>query len=250
MFREPEKFGQKNQGLLACHPEICITHSAFELMMSLIRQHAPKEISGLGEVELIDSNQLVITKIHYFGGDHTRGHTEITSQLGDWLYKLAQDGGDPAKIHLWWHSHADMQVFWSPTDQNTMDRHVADRYLISVVGNTRSEFRCRIDVYDPFHMYIDNVPFPKFYIGPKTPVWEQAEDLIKRFSTTTKGFLGNLRTTLFGDKKGEPNEPVSSSVNVDSERQAASSDDHRDRGIGEPHSGTTSPDRSAEIDTI
>lgn len=162
------------------YPKVLITTAAFELLVVLIERFAPYEVSGLGEVELVD-NSLVISKIHYFGGHHGLVQTDITKELGDWLYELVKTDGDPSKIHLWWHSHGQAPAFWSQTDLETIEGQIAADYLISLVGNVDQDFRCRLDIYQPFRVVIDNLAFPRLLIEPTSPARQQAEALFDRY---------------------------------------------------------------------
>ncbi len=64
------------------------------------------------------------------------------------------------KIRGWWHSHHNMGVGWSTTDDNTSEM-LSKRLGSCLAINTDSSgnILVRLDIYDPFKMVIDNIPY-------------------------------------------------------------------------------------------
>src|SRR5687768_7029391 len=79
------------------------------------------EISGFGLMHMADSS-LVIDEVFIAGQRCSATSTEIAEEdLAEFLDELLTRGADPGQLHLYWHSHADMQVFWSSTDIHTIE---------------------------------------------------------------------------------------------------------------------------------
>ena len=55
----------------------------------------------------------------------------------------------------WWHSHAEMQAFWSGTDTNTIDEYSDGDLSFALVVNVKEEYKCRVSVWKPFEMHED-----------------------------------------------------------------------------------------------
>lgn len=56
------------------------------------------------------------------------------------------------------HSHCNMSVYWSGTDEDGINGLANDEFLVSIVMNKKSEIRARIDLFKPLRIAIDNVP--------------------------------------------------------------------------------------------
>jgi hypothetical protein len=73
------------------------------------------------------------------------------------LTELAAEGVE-GQLRAWVHSHADMEVFWSNTDDRCIEGLQGNPYTVSVVVNRKGDVRARIDVFHPIRVVIDDVP--------------------------------------------------------------------------------------------
>lgn len=160
-------------------------------------QHAPGEVSGLGEVEL-EQGCPVITSIMLFEQECSAATTDIEPEdLARFFVEAVNQGADPEKIRLWWHSHGSGSCFWSGTDNDTItDLCQSAGWVVSIVGNKQGHYRVRIDLTRPFEATLDRV---EFGIAPyKDPdldkeVEAEVEAKVKQkvfTSTIWKGFSG------------------------------------------------------------
>jgi len=53
---------------------------------------------------------------------------------------------------VWWHSHANMGVFWSATDTTNMAAQASKGWAANLVVNCKNEYKFRINVFDPLPM--------------------------------------------------------------------------------------------------
>ena len=62
-------------------------------------------------------------------------------------------------LKCWWHSHVDMGVFWSGTDDHQARRNAENNgdWGLSIVVNKRGEYRCRVDFVDPVKVMLDGL---------------------------------------------------------------------------------------------
>lgn len=121
-------------------------------------QFAKGEVSGIGKSVINEDGDAVVTDIALFDQECTGATTDIDDEaLAKFMNDLHQAGESLADWNLWWHTHADMSVFWSSTDDNTIAEHSGNHdYLISIVTNKKGDLKGRLDVFPK-----DNSPFKK-----------------------------------------------------------------------------------------
>ncbi len=116
----------------------------------------PFEVGGLGTVEPLGPD-LLVTDIFLIRQRASDTDTELDPKaVAEHLLQILKEGRDPAALRLWWHSHADGSIFWSDTDEETILSLHIDK-LISIVGNKRHEFRCRLDQFAPRRLTFDGI---------------------------------------------------------------------------------------------
>lgn len=110
-------------------------------------QH-PQEISGLGQVEVIDG-EFVITSVHLLEQTVSNAHTTI-SEIGvlKLLQELKSRGESTESLRFWWHSHANMEPYFSTIDQRTIAGFGHLPWLLSYVGCHRpGQYEARLDIF-------------------------------------------------------------------------------------------------------
>ncbi len=137
-------------------PRILIAGPAFNRLRCFI-ELCPFEVSGLGTVAP-RGEDLLVTDIFLIRQRASDTDTELDSQaVADHLLQGLQRGEDPSALRVWWHSHADGDIYWSHTDEQTIERFQIDQ-LISIVGNRRLNFACRLDQFSPKRITVNNLP--------------------------------------------------------------------------------------------
>jgi hypothetical protein len=137
-------------------PDISITSEVYR-KINAFADLCDNEISALGSVNIVD-NTIVIDDIFLFEQVVTASSTDLsTKDISEFLCDYINKGKDPSTLKFWWHSHVNMGVFWSATDNSTIDRFSSD-WMISMVSNKRNEFKLRVDMFSPFRMYMDDLP--------------------------------------------------------------------------------------------
>jgi len=127
--------------------EIRIRSHALDRLL-LYAQRCPVEIGGLGTVAA-DADGLLITDVFLLAQKVSASDTELdTEALFDFLARHVAEGGDPAQVRLWWHSHADLDVVWSETDRTTI-RSLPGDFWVALLVNRRGEVVCRLDASLP-----------------------------------------------------------------------------------------------------
>ena len=100
------------------------------------------EISGLGKIVKLDDGTLYVNKIYLLKQECTASDTELDAEaIADLLYESRKDEGE---MLFWWHSHHNMQVFWSGTDYATIEDLGKNGMIVASVFNKKREIRTAI----------------------------------------------------------------------------------------------------------
>jgi len=138
-------------------PVVYITTEAKQ-RLDLYIQLADGEISGLGTVTRL-GNDFLVTAVHLFEQECTSASTDLSVEdVSKFLLEAVRSGLDPAALKLWWHSHCNMGVFWSATDDRTAEKF-SNGWMLSLVGNRGKEYKCRLDLYEPIRLTLDGLRF-------------------------------------------------------------------------------------------
>lgn len=134
--------------------KVLITKEAFLKMQSYI-DLCEYEISGMGKVKVLESGDLLVTDIRLWDQKVTGTHVDLDQDFEyKFMMQLVEEGEDPNDWKVWWHSHVDMNVFWSSVDTKTMndimkvgqdERNSSPDFLLSIVGNKKAEYKVRLD---------------------------------------------------------------------------------------------------------
>jgi len=117
----------------------------------------PFEISGLGEVEF-SAKGFLVQDLFLLKQQSSHSYTELLPEfMAQFLIARVEQGKDPDRIKLWWHSHSEMDVFWSPMDDYTAKSFQND-FMLSLVTNKAGKYLCRLDLYHPLTLTIDHLP--------------------------------------------------------------------------------------------
>jgi hypothetical protein len=117
------------------------------------------EFSALGLVEELDDT-LRVTQVFLLEQQCDCAGTEIDQAA---VAQLMMEGVDPGKLRCWIHSHSDMQVFWSKTDDECIQGLANGEWLLSLVVNKNHESMMRIDQFHPTQIYLEDVVWGVHY---------------------------------------------------------------------------------------
>ena len=117
---------------------------------------ADGEVSGLGIIEKRD-DIVVVTEAFILDQECTGADTELDPEaISKLMIDIINADKDPACLKFWWHSHVNMSVFWSGTD-NECAETLSNEYAFSLVVNKQRDRKVRFDLYQPFRMTADNL---------------------------------------------------------------------------------------------
>jgi len=118
---------------------------------------ADGEVSGLGTIRRGANGHQIVDKVYLLEQKSSSGDTEIdTEAISKLMVTMMEENRDPSILKFWWHSHDNMGVFWSGTD-DTCAETLSHEFAFSLVVNKRGEKKCRLDLYQPFRITIDNL---------------------------------------------------------------------------------------------
>lgn len=138
-------------------PEIHISNEAFNKVHAYA-DLCNNEISALGSV-VITNGIILIEDVYLFDQIVTGSSTELSQEsVANFICEYIKMGKDPANLKFWWHSHVNMNVFWSGTDTATIERFAPSDWFISMVSNKRGEYKIRLDIHNPLRLVFDDIP--------------------------------------------------------------------------------------------
>ncbi|MCK5320150.1 hypothetical protein KAJ61_02045 [Candidatus Parcubacteria bacterium] len=148
------------------------------------------EVNGIGNVEC-RGNDFWVSDVIILKQKATERNVEIDPKaLNKYVYDLVVQGKDPSTLKFQWHSHVDMPTFFSPEDIDTIAGYMND-FMISFVINKAGDYRCRLDLFKPFHLAIE---VPVYVVAPplQTKLISECQDEIKQkviFESTVTGVV-------------------------------------------------------------
>lgn len=118
-----------------------------------------KEIQGLGRVKIYDNKNIFVEDVEIFEQKVTAANTEMDKDAIADFMRSRISVGDAGDWRLWWHSHADMQAFFSSVDTDFINEMVGETgdWIISMVVNKAGDVKMRVDVYKPFRFATESV---------------------------------------------------------------------------------------------
>ena len=124
---------------------------------------ASGEVSGLGVVKRDKDKKLIVEDIYLLEQESSSGDTELKPEaVSKMMIDMIKAKKDPGELKFWWHSHANMSVFWSGTDDECAET-LSKEFAFSLVVNKDGDRRCRLDLYHPFRLTIDHVKLAEIY---------------------------------------------------------------------------------------
>ena len=143
--------------------------NAWSKIKNWVKLASPDEVSALGLIdELRDDNNSIIGFLisEVFLLDQTCNVVETSiddEAVSKLMVDLSDNGHDLSKLKCWIHSHGKMGVFWSKTDDECCQQLSNNSYTVSIVTNLKGEILCRLDIYNPVHVTIDEIPVQIYY---------------------------------------------------------------------------------------
>ncbi len=137
-------------------PSIEISEDVYKKIMYWIEK-SDFEISGLGKI-MVDkeSNTIRVIDACLIKQENSAASTDLdAAAVGKAMFLLKDAPGD---LRFWWHSHVNMGVFWSGTDQATIKQISTHGWFVSTVFNKKREMKSAFSQSGPIRLIIEDVP--------------------------------------------------------------------------------------------
>jgi hypothetical protein len=120
---------------------VYIHPKAHAMIMTWVNK-AKGEVSGLGRVKVHPNGILEVTKVYLLKQSNTAASTELDQdEVASLLFETKDDREEYGELTFWWHSHVNMDVFWSGTDIEAIHQIGGNGYVLATVFNKRGEFK-------------------------------------------------------------------------------------------------------------
>jgi hypothetical protein len=150
--REPVQLGVKLQ----------VEATAYQKFMYWVDM-ARAEVSALGLVDEIrdaDTGMITalrVTDFHLTSQVCTMDETTMEPvAVAQLIMDLEEQEIDSRRVRCWAHSHGNMSVFWSQTDDECIEGLANGDYLVSFVTNKKRDALMRLDQYHPTHLFVSD----------------------------------------------------------------------------------------------
>jgi hypothetical protein len=168
------------------------------------------EVSGLGKIRVEEGGTLRVVDAMLLPQKNGHTHTDIEAEdVNRAMFMLKDSEGD---LRWWWHSHVNMNVFWSSTDMDTIKKIGQGGWFAATVFNKKSEVRSATWVQEGQRTYLpwggpEAELAPLFldecstkvveFLDPKTPQWDAEYEKnvtnTPRTAVTSTGWGGWVR---------------------------------------------------------
>ena len=146
---------EKSLSLSDMAPELVINKDVYQKVMYWV-DRADTEVSGLGAIEIIDGVPTVIDVI-LLDQECTGVETELDPEAICKALYAYEKSGKPGDIRWWWHSHVNMDVFWSGTDYAAIEQLGKSGWFLSTVFNKKRELRTAFYGTSPMKLFVDSI---------------------------------------------------------------------------------------------
>jgi len=179
--------------------KILIDNLVYAKIMHMVDK-SPEEISGLGKCKWDkDRDAWIVTTAYLCKQQNTSASTELDPEsITKLMYETREVEG---YLNFWWHSHVDMNVFWSGTDMEAMAQIGGKGMVVSAVFNKKKEVRGAYwqgaddSGFYP-HVFVDNLKV-ELLTNVETSIrdsWDSEYD-----SNVVKPTYADRYTGLYGD---------------------------------------------------
>jgi hypothetical protein len=138
------------------------------------------EVSGLGMIQVQPEGVLKVVSVMLLPQKNGSAHTDIEAEdVNRALYALR---ATPGLLQWWWHSHVNMNVFWSGTDMDTIKKIGEGGWVAASVFNKKNEVRSAVYIKEaalPWQtqpLFLDELS-TRVTVGPNHhPDWDAEYD--------------------------------------------------------------------------
>ena len=139
---------------LTTAPKVLIEELVYKKIMHWV-QKSQYEVSGLGMVKRDEKGNLMVIDAILLPQKNTSVTTDIDpTDIGKAMFEMRNAEGE---MKFWWHSHVNMDVFWSGTDAATIVALGQGGWFISTVFNKKEKMKTCLSTVEPWFAIIDDI---------------------------------------------------------------------------------------------
>ncbi len=147
-------------------PTVRFSQQAFQ-QMNALTDACPIEISAMGVLaSRTQRKEWGIDEEFYVLGFHVpdqecSGASTVmeTDSLSELTLALRDQGVASEQICVWWHSHVNMGVGHSGTDEKQIEDFHFDKVCISIITNKKRDINVRVDIFSPFRFTFEGCSY-------------------------------------------------------------------------------------------
>lgn len=118
------------------------------------------EISGFAEVEYVEArNAFVAGEVYLLNQEVSGSATHMDEETVSAFNLERIKAGATQLPRLWWHSHVDMEAFFSAIDEDTLKDLQNDSFIIALVVNKRKAMKAKTYVYNETSSKVMGIQF-------------------------------------------------------------------------------------------
>jgi len=177
-------------------PRLIFTLETFRQLDFYYRE-VEQEFQLMGLIDRVEeANVFLVTELVL--NKHSAGMAHADIDQGSFpslLDSLEEAGKDIRKLRFQAHSHGLIPAYFSSTDMKVIRNEYVCNWMISMVGNTRRDYKARLDIFEPIPI---SVALPILVMMP-----DLSEDDQERFAELLKESMGSCRTKIKEEKGKE-----------------------------------------------
>jgi len=134
-----------------------ISDKDWQKILNYCKAASPHELMGLAQARITGDSTIEVTDPIILKQKVTGVTCEFDKKdFAQWI-GTSENVSD---TKVFWHSHVNMEAFFSGTDRETSLRmanigHGASKWFVSIVANVKGEYEAVVDVFHPFKACID-----------------------------------------------------------------------------------------------
>lgn len=196
---------------------ITADREAHDYVSALVKL-ASGEIGGIGYVQLVDKGHFHVSEFVLLDQEASWASVEFDSDSYIQEITRAAEEGRENELRLSWHSHGNLDTYWSGTDEEGIKeyRALGMPWLVSLVFNKDGNYEARLDIFD--HETADQIKLLDMDYEVESideAIIEKAEEDIKKLvkkpktwkSAYQSGYQGGYRSNS-GKSSSEKDKPV------------------------------------------
>lgn len=138
--------------------KLVIENMVYQKVMYWVNK-SPDEVSGLGNVIIEpETNTIRVIDAIMLPQSNTGGSTDIDADAVAKAMFTMHKNKVPGQLRWWWHSHVNMNVFWSGIDIATIKQLGGGGWFSATVFNKRNEMLSAFCQKEPIRLLVPQIP--------------------------------------------------------------------------------------------